>query len=301
MSEERSGATIFQGNPLTLVGPELKEGDAAPQVTLTGADLSAVSLGGRSADGGKVKLVITVPSVDTSVCSLESKKFSERAKTLDVDQVAVYVASADLPFALSRWCGAEGVDNLTMVSDHRSMDLANRWGLRIKEWHLLARAVYVLDRDNLGQLGTSADNIIQRLDNQVGAYATTTKSVQACFTSPAMWGQNVYFGGKYDVLKMFTLDPNTGLLSTTPVSQGTLAYGYPGGNPVISANGTANGIVWTIDSKTNALIASDATNLANTLFSGTLSVPVIRWTVPTVVNGHVYVGGQGMVFGFGLK
>lgn len=161
--------------------------------------------------------------------------------------------------------------------------------------------VYVLDRDNLGQLGASADNIIQRLDNQVGAYATTTKSVQACFTSPAMWGQNVYFGGKYDVLKMFTLDPNTGLLSTTPASQGTLAYGYPGADPVISANGAANGIVWSLDSKTNALIANDAGNLANTLFTGTLPAPVIRWTVPTVVNGHVYVGEQGKVFGFGLK
>ena len=161
--------------------------------------------------------------------------------------------------------------------------------------------VYVMDRDNLGQLGTSSDNIIQRLDNEVGAYSTRTNSVQACFTGPAMWGQNVYFGGKYDVLKMFTLDPNTGLLSTTPTSQGTLAYGYPGADPVISSNGSANGIVWSIDSKTNALIANDATNLANTLFTGTLSVPVIRWTVPTVVNGHVYVGEQGMVFGFGLK
>lgn len=161
--------------------------------------------------------------------------------------------------------------------------------------------VYVLDRDNLGQLGTSSDNVIQRLDNQVGAYAATTNSVQACFTGPAMWGQNVYFGGKYDVLKMFTLDPNTGLFSSNPASQGTLAYGYPGGDPVISANGAANGIVWTLDSKTNALIANDATNLASTLFTGTLSAPVIRWTVPTVVNGHVYVGEQGKVFGFGLK
>jgi hypothetical protein len=161
--------------------------------------------------------------------------------------------------------------------------------------------VYVLDRDNMGQLGATSDNIIQRLDNQVGAYAASTKSVQACFTGPAMWGQNVYFGGKYDVLKMFTLDPNTGLLSSTPVSQGTLAYGYPGADPVVSSNGAANGIVWTIDTKTNALIASDATNLANTLFSGLLSAPAIRWTVPTVVNGHVYVGEQGKVFGFQLK
>lgn len=161
--------------------------------------------------------------------------------------------------------------------------------------------VYVLDRDNMGQLGTTADNIIQRLDNQLGAYSARTNSVQACFTGPAMWGQNVYFGGKYDVLKMFTLDPNTGLLSSTPVSQGTLAYGYPGADPVVSSNGATNGIVWTIDTKTNSLIASDATNLANTLFTGTLSAPAIRWTVPTVVNGHVYVGEQGEVFGFQLK
>ena len=143
--------------------------------------------------------------------------------------------------------------------------------------------------------------IIQRLDNQVGGYSAVTKSVQACFTGPAMWGQNVYFGGKYDVLKMFTLDPNTGLLSSTPTSQGTLVYGYPGADPVVSSNGASNGIVWTIDTKTNALIVIDATNLANTLYTGALSAPAIRWTVPTVVNGHVYVGEQGKVFGFQLK
>jgi Abnormal spindle-like microcephaly-assoc'd, ASPM-SPD-2-Hydin/PQQ-like domain len=161
--------------------------------------------------------------------------------------------------------------------------------------------VYVLDRDNLGQLGTVSDNVIQRLDNQLGIYSAATNSVQACFTAPAMWGQNVYFGGKYDVLKMFTLDPNTGQLSSAPVSQGTLAFGYPGGNPVVSANGATNGIVWSIDTKTNSLIANDATNLATTLFTGALSAPAIRWTMPTVVNGHAYVGEKGMVFGFGLK
>ena len=106
---------------------------------------------------------------------------------------------------------------------------------------------------------------------------------------------------KYDILRMFTLDPNTGLLSSTPASQGTLAFGYPGADPVVSSNGTTNGIVWAIDTKTNALIATDATNLANILFSGSLSAPAIRWTVPTVINGHAYVAEQGKVFGFGLK
>jgi hypothetical protein len=161
--------------------------------------------------------------------------------------------------------------------------------------------VYVLDRDNLGQIGTTSDNVIQRLDNEVGAPKPGTTSVQACFTGPAMWGQNVYFGGKYDVLKMFTLDPNTGLLSSTPVSQGTQAYGYPGADPVISSNGSTNGIVWTIDTASSALIAVDAADLTKKLFSGTLSSGAIRWTAPTPVNGHVYVGEQGMVYGFGLK
>jgi hypothetical protein len=91
------------------------------------------------------------------------------------------------------------------------------------------------------------------------------------------------------------------MLSAAPASQGTLAYGYPGADPVVSSNGPANGIVWSIDTTSNALIANDATNLANTLFTGTLSAPAIRWTVPTVVNGHVYVGEQGKVFGFALK
>jgi hypothetical protein len=161
--------------------------------------------------------------------------------------------------------------------------------------------IYVLNRDNMGKVGTNTDNIIQRLDNEVGAPKPGSTSVQACFTGPAMWGQNVYFGGKYDVLKMFTLDPNTGLLSATPVSQGTLAYGYPGTDPVISSNGSTNGIVWTIDTGTSALVAVDAADLTKTLFSGPLSGGAIRWTAPTPINGHVYAGEEGVVYGFGLK
>lgn len=161
--------------------------------------------------------------------------------------------------------------------------------------------VYVLDRDNLGKIGTTSDNVIQRLDNEVGAPRPGTTTVQACFTGPAMWGQNVYFGGKYDVLKMFVLNPNTGLLSSTPVSQGTLAYGYPGADPVISSNGPTDGILWTVETNSGSLIAVDATDLTKTLYSALLSGGAIRWTVPTPVNGHVYVGEAGMVFGFGLN
>ena len=160
--------------------------------------------------------------------------------------------------------------------------------------------IYVLDRDNLGQVGTTSDGVIQRLDNQLGQIGPSSSILMACFTAPAMWDQNVYFGGKYDYLKMFTLDPGSGLLSSTPVSQDTLAYGYPGTDPVVSANGSTNGIVWAIDSSTKTLRALDATNLGHLLYSSTLASPIVRWTVPTVVNGHVYVAEQGTVIAFGL-
>jgi len=157
--------------------------------------------------------------------------------------------------------------------------------------------IYVLDRDNLGQVGTF-DNVIQELDNQLGRLGPTSPTVKACYTAPAMWGQNVYFGGLYDSLKMFTLDPGSGLLSSTPVSQDPLVYGYPGTEPVVSANGSSNGIVWAIDTSTRTLRALDATNLGNLLYSQSLGSAIVRWTVPTVVNGHVYVAQQGTVVAF---
>jgi len=162
--------------------------------------------------------------------------------------------------------------------------------------------IYVLNRDNLGQVGSSSgpDNIIQRLDNAVGRPGPNNpNSVSACYTTPAMLGHTVYFGGKYDVLKAFNLDPATGLLSSSPTSQGNLAYGYPGANPVVSANGFSNGIVWAIDTGTSTLRANDAENLANELYSGSISGP-LRFSAPTVVNAHVYVGTQNTVFAFGL-
>lgn len=159
--------------------------------------------------------------------------------------------------------------------------------------------IYVLDRDNMGQLGTTTDNIIQRLDGQLGQLGTGT-ILYACYSTPAMWGQNVYFGGKFDTMKMFTLNSSTGMLSTSPVSQTTLVYGYPGAVPVVSANGTTDGIVWTIDTGTSTLRANDANNVANLFYAGALAGGAIRWTVPTVVNGHVYVAEEGRVFAFGL-
>ena len=143
MVEERSGVVTFQGGPITLVGPEIVVGTALPAGQLTGSDMRPVAIG--EAGRGKTKLVITVPSVDTPVCSIESKKFSDAVRALDPEKVAVYIVSADLPFAQKRWSDAEGVDNLTLLSDYRSMDTARNWGLYVKEMGLFARAVYVAD------------------------------------------------------------------------------------------------------------------------------------------------------------
>jgi hypothetical protein len=164
-----------------------------------------------------------------------------------------------------------------------------------------APGIYVLNRDNMGQVGTTSDNVIQVLSGQVGVPPVGSTAQTPCQAAPAMWGQNVYFGGKNDVLKMFTVNPNTGALSSTPVSQDALVYGYPGANPVISSNGATNGIVWSLDTGTNTLRAVDATNVANVFyFSGTLTGGLWTWEVPTVVNGHVYVAGKTTVFAFGL-
>ena len=153
-------------------------------------------------------------------------------------------------------------------------------------------SIYVLNRDDLGGHGATSDNIVQRLDNQVGT------SSRGCFTSPAIWQQNVYFGGYLDALKMFTLDPKTGLLSATPQSQGAFTYGYPGSQPVVSSNGSSNAIVWTVDQSSGTLRAYDATNLSNALYVSSKIDSGITWEVPTVVNGHVYVGLQHEVVAF---
>lgn len=136
-------ATVtFQGQPLTLVGTNLDVGDRARDIQVTGLDLSPVLPLEHSQ--GKVRLFITVPSLDTEVCSLETKKFSAALKNLS-ESVAVYLVSADLPFAQKRWSETEAVDNITMLSDYRGMDFARSWGLFVQELGLMTRAIFVVD------------------------------------------------------------------------------------------------------------------------------------------------------------
>jgi thioredoxin-dependent peroxiredoxin len=140
--DERSGKITMKGNPLTLVGQELKIGDMAPDVVLANNDLESVSL---SSYRGKVCIISSVPSLDTPVCDMETRRFNEEAGALG-DDVAIITVSMDLPFAQKRWCGAAGVDKVITLSDYGDMSFGNAYGVLIKELKLLARSVFVLDR-----------------------------------------------------------------------------------------------------------------------------------------------------------
>lgn len=142
---ERKGAVTFKGNPLTLVGDELKAGNRMPTVELLNNEINPVSLDHFR---GKLLIVLTLPSLDTPVCDTETRKFNDYATTLSPD-VEVLAISMDLPFAQSRWCGAAGVKRVQTLSDYRNASLGTAFGVLIKELRLLARAVYVIDREGV--------------------------------------------------------------------------------------------------------------------------------------------------------
>lgn len=138
---ERAGAVTFQGNPLTLVGQEVKVGDMAPDFEVLDNALGPVKL---SSYLGKTVILSSVPSLDTPVCDLETRRFNEEAAKLG-QNVVVLTISMDLPFAQKRWCGAAGVTHVTTLSDHKDAGFGTAFGVLIKELRLLARAVFVID------------------------------------------------------------------------------------------------------------------------------------------------------------
>jgi thiol peroxidase len=140
---ERKGAVTLRGNPMTLVGPELKPGDKAPDFTVIGNDMKPVTLADTA---GKVRILASVPSLDTPVCDAETRRFNEEAANLP--GVEILTVSMDLPMAQSRWCGAAGVKNVRTLSDYRERSFGPAYGVLIQEIKLEARAVFVLDKDN---------------------------------------------------------------------------------------------------------------------------------------------------------
>ena len=143
MAAERTGVVTFKGAPMTLVGNQVGVGDTAPGFTVTGTDMSEVKLSDAK---GKVLLLSIVPSLDTSVCSIQTRRFNDEAKSLGED-VEVLTISMDLPFAQARWLEAESVEHLDTASDYKNREFGENWGLYVKELGLLARSVFVVDKN----------------------------------------------------------------------------------------------------------------------------------------------------------
>lgn len=138
---ERQAAFGFKGAQCTLIGPALKVGDQAPGFTAVGNDLSTVD---SAAYAGKVRIINSVPSLDTSVCDMQIRRFNQEASALG-ENVVVLTVSMDLPFAQKRWCGAAGVDRVVTLSDYRDAAFSTAFGTLVKEWRLCSRAVFVVD------------------------------------------------------------------------------------------------------------------------------------------------------------
>ncbi len=142
---ERKGMISFRGSPLTLVGNAVNEGDKAPDFIVLDNDMNLTGLKNFQ---GKTKIISVTPSLDTPVCDLQARRFNAEAAKLS-DDMAVLNISMDLPFALSRFCVAAGIDKVKTFSDHRDASFGNAYGVMIKELRLLARSVFIIDRDDI--------------------------------------------------------------------------------------------------------------------------------------------------------
>ena len=136
----------FAGNPVTILGNEIKVGDKAPEFTALNAKLEPVKL---SDFDGKVKIIVVYPSVDTGVCAAQNRRFNEEANNLE--GAAVISISCDLPFAQSRFCGTEGLDNIVTLSDHKDLDFGEKYGYVIEELRLLTRGTVIVDKEGTVQ------------------------------------------------------------------------------------------------------------------------------------------------------
>jgi thiol peroxidase len=143
--QEREGLVTMKGKPVTLIGQVVKIGQKAPDFEVVANDMSTVKL---SSFAGKTIIIASVPSLDTSVCDIETRKFNEKAAGLGGD-VVVLTISMDLPFAQKRWCGTAGIKNVQTLSDYRDASFGRAYGVLIKDLRLLARAVFIVDKKGI--------------------------------------------------------------------------------------------------------------------------------------------------------
>ena len=146
--------TTFLGKPVTLAGQAVAVGSTAPDFTLTTTDLTKKSL---SDFADKVKVISIIPSIDTGICSTQTRTFNQTLS--DLDDTVVITVSKDLPFAHARWCGAQGLENAVMLSDYVDSSFGKAYGVLMEEWQLLARAVLVLDKENKVVYTEYLDNV----------------------------------------------------------------------------------------------------------------------------------------------
>jgi thiol peroxidase len=170
MAEERKGVVTFKGTPLTLVGPEIKSGQKAPEFQVSKTLVESVTL---KSTAGKVRLIATVPSLDTPVCDTETRRFNTAAAQLPPG-VALLTISMDLPFAQSRFCSTAGIDRLETLSDHRDASFGQNYGALIKEFRLLTRAVFVVGKDDLVKYVEYVSEITQHPDYEKALAAART-------------------------------------------------------------------------------------------------------------------------------
>lgn len=137
-----ANTVTFKGNPVELSGNPPQIGDEAPAFDLPNTEMENIKLHDSN---GKIRIISVVPSIDTPVCSIQTSRFNRELDKLP--DVVGYTVSVDTPFAQKRWCGAEGVEKMTMLSDYKGNHFGRDWGLYINDLGLLARAVYIVDKD----------------------------------------------------------------------------------------------------------------------------------------------------------
>lgn len=170
--QERTGVITFQDNPMTLLGPDLKVGDKAPDFKVLSNSLEKKTLADYK---GKVVIIHSVPSLDTGVCDMQTRWFNEDAASLGGD-VVVLTISCDLPFAQARWCGAAGVERVVTLSDHYDLSFGLAYGMAIKELRLLTRGVYVIDKKGIITYKEVVPEVTTKIDGEAAIKAA--KSAQ---------------------------------------------------------------------------------------------------------------------------
>jgi len=143
MVEKRKNVITMQGKPLTLLGKPINVGDNAPEFTVFNNDLKPVKL---SDFQGKIKIISVVPSIDTSVCAFQTRRFNVEANNFP--EVEILTISVDLPFALNRYCAAEGIDKVATLSDYKDLSFGLNYGFVIEELRLLSRGIIIVDKDD---------------------------------------------------------------------------------------------------------------------------------------------------------